>query len=166
MTKVIVICGATATGKSEIALDIAERINGEIINADSMQLYRGMDIGTAKLAIGERRDIPHHMLDVLAVDQDATVAWFQEQARSHISDIHQRGKSAIIVGGTGLYIKAILDELNFPDTDPEVRKKIGRDWFRIGSRLSLSHVTREGSCSSHRNRSRQYSKSNSCSRSD
>ena len=78
MTKVIVICGATATGKSEIALDIAEHIDGEIINADSMQLYRGMDIGTAKLAIGERRDIPHHMLDVLAVDQDATVAWFQE----------------------------------------------------------------------------------------
>ena len=138
MTKVIVICGATATGKSEIALDIAERIDGEIINADSMQLYRGMDIGTAKLAIGERRDIPHHMLDVLAVDQDATVAWFQEEARSHISDIHQRGKSAIIVGGTGLYIKAVLDDLNFPDTDPEVRKKLEE----IGSELGADYLFR------------------------
>ena len=75
MSKVIVICGATATGKSDIALDIAERIGAEIINADSMQLYRGMDIGTAKLKVSERREIPHHLLDVLDVTEDSTVAW-------------------------------------------------------------------------------------------
>ena len=86
-----------------------------------MQLYRGMDIGTAKLPEGERGGIPHHLLDVLDVNQDSTVAWYQEQARSMITDIHARGKDAVIVGGTGLYIKAILDDLNFPDTDPEVR---------------------------------------------
>jgi tRNA dimethylallyltransferase len=124
MSKVIVICGATATGKSDIALDIAERIGAEIINADSMQLYRGMDIGTAKLKVSERRDIPHHLLDVLDVTEDSTVAWYQEHARSAIAEIHSRGLHAIIVGGTGLYIKAILDDLNFPETDPQVRANL------------------------------------------
>ena len=131
MSKVIVICGATATGKSEIALDIAEQIGAEIINADSMQLYRGMDIGTAKLKVAERRGIPHHLLDVLDVSEDSTVAWFQDRARSVISDIHNRGFHAVIVGGTGLYIKAILDDLNFPDTNPEVRsnlEKLGQEF--------------------------------------
>ncbi|MEY4658107.1 MAG: hypothetical protein RL466_920 [Actinomycetota bacterium] len=131
MSKVIVICGATATGKSEIALDIAEHIGAEIINADSMQLYRGMDIGTAKLKVAERRGIPHHLLDVLDVSEDSTVAWFQDRARSVISDIHNRGFHAVIVGGTGLYIKAILDDLNFPDTNPEVRsnlEKLGEEF--------------------------------------
>ncbi|CAN2193263.1 MiaA tRNA delta(2)-isopentenylpyrophosphate transferase [Candidatus Nanopelagicaceae bacterium] len=131
MSKVIVICGATATGKSDIALDIAERIGAEIINADSMQLYRGMDIGTAKLKVSERRDIPHHLLDVLDVTEDSTVAWYQEHARSAIAEIHSRGLHAIIVGGTGLYIKAILDDLNFPETDRQVRanlEKLGEEF--------------------------------------
>lgn len=131
MSKVIVICGATATGKSDIALDIAERIGAEIINADSMQLYRGMDIGTAKLKVTERRNIAHHMLDVLDVTEDSTVAWYQERARTAIADIHDRGLHALIVGGTGLYIKAILDDLNFPDTDPQVRanlEKLGEEF--------------------------------------
>lgn len=131
MSKVIVICGATATGKSDIALDIAERIGAEIINADSMQLYRGMDIGTAKLKVTERRDITHHMLDVLDVTEDSTVAWYQERARTAIAEIHDKGLHAIIVGGTGLYIKAILDDLNFPDTDPQVRanlEKLGEEF--------------------------------------
>ena len=131
MSKVIVICGATATGKSDIALDIAEHIGAEIINADSMQLYRGMDIGTAKLKVSERRNIAHHMLDVLDVTEDSTVAWYQERARSAIAEIHGRGLHAIIVGGTGLYIKAILDDLNFPDTDPQVRanlEKLGEEF--------------------------------------
>jgi tRNA dimethylallyltransferase len=131
MSKVIVICGATATGKSDIALDIAEHIGAEIINADSMQLYRGMDIGTAKLKVAERRNIAHHMLDVLDVTEDSTVAWYQERARSAIAEIHGRGLHAIIVGGTGLYIKAILDDLNFPDTDPQVRanlEKLGEEF--------------------------------------
>ncbi len=131
MSKVIVICGATATGKSDISLDIAEQIGAEIINADSMQLYRGMDIGTAKLKISERRGILHHMLDELDVTEDSTVAWFQERARAAIENIHSKGLHALIVGGTGLYIKAILDDLNFPDTNPEVRanlEKLGEEF--------------------------------------
>jgi tRNA dimethylallyltransferase len=130
---VIVICGATATGKSEIALSLATQLDGEIINADSMQLYRGMDIGTAKLSIEERKGVPHHLLDVLDVTEDASVAWYQERARELISEIESRGKSAIIVGGTGLYIKAILDELNFPDTDQEVRDRLNELAEKIGA---------------------------------
>ncbi len=133
MSRVIVICGATATGKSDIAIEVAQAIGAEIINADSMQLYRGMDIGTAKLPEGERGGIPHHLLDVLDVNQDSTVAWYQEQARSMITDIHARSKDAVIVGGTGLYIKAILDDLNFPDTDPEVRSKLEAEAEEFGS---------------------------------
>ena len=133
MSRVIVICGATATGKSDIAIEVAQAIGAEIINADSMQLYRGMDIGTAKLPEGERGGIPHHLLDVLDVNQDSTVAWYQEQARSMITDIHARSKDAVIVGGTGLYIKAILDDLNFPDTDPEVRAKLEAEAEEFGS---------------------------------
>lgn len=133
MSRVIVICGATATGKSDIAIEIAQEIGAEIINADSMQLYRGMDIGTAKLPKGERGGIPHHLLDVLDVSQDSTVAWYQEQARAAISEIHARGKDAVIVGGTGLYIKAILDDLNFPDTDPEVRAKLEAEAEEFGA---------------------------------
>ncbi|CAB5001649.1 MAG: tRNA (adenosine(37)-N6)-dimethylallyltransferase MiaA [Actinobacteria bacterium] len=133
MSKVIVICGATATGKSDIAIEIAQEIGAEIINADSMQLYRGMDIGTAKLTVEERKGIPHHLLDVLDVSEDSTVAWYQEQARAAITEIHGRGKDAVIVGGTGLYIKAILDDLNFPDTDPEVRAKLEAELAEFGA---------------------------------
>ena len=133
MSKVIVICGATATGKSDIAIEVAREIGAEIINADSMQLYKGMDIGTAKLSIEERGGIPHHLLDVLEVSQDSTVAWYQELARTTISDIHARGRDAVIVGGTGLYIKAILDDLNFTDTDPAVRAKLEAEAEEFGS---------------------------------
>ena len=122
--KTIVICGATATGKSDLAVDLAKEIGAEIINADSMQIYRGMDIGTAKLSVEERNGIPHHLLDVLDVNQDATVAWYQELARKAVTEIHGAGKHAIIVGGTGLYIKSILDDLNFPDTDAQVRQRL------------------------------------------
>jgi tRNA dimethylallyltransferase len=133
MSKVIVICGATATGKSDIAIEVAQEIGAEIINADSMQLYRGMDIGTAKLTVEERKGIPHHLLDVLDVSEDSTVAWYQEKARAAITEIHGRGKAAVIVGGTGLYIKAILDDLNFPDTDPEVRAKLETELAEFGA---------------------------------
>jgi len=133
MSRVIVICGATATGKSDIAIEVAQSIGGEIINADSMQLYRGMDIGTAKLALAERGGIEHHLLDVLDVNQDSTVAWYQDQARTVITEIHGRGKDAVVVGGTGLYIKAILDDLNFPDTDPEVRAKLEAEAVEFGA---------------------------------
>ena len=133
MSRVIVICGATATGKSDIAIEVAQAIGAEIINADSMQLYRGMDIGTAKLNVEERQGIPHHLLDVLDVCEDSTVAWYQDRARAAITEIHSRGKDAVIVGGTGLYIKAILDDLNFPDTDPEVRAKLEAQSLEFGS---------------------------------
>ena len=130
--RLIVICGATATGKSALAVQLAKEISAEIINADSMQLYRGMDIGTAKATIEERQGIPHHMMDLLEVTEDANVAWYQGNARAVISDIHARDKDAIIVGGTGLYIKAILDELNFPDTDPVVRAELELEFATKG----------------------------------
>ena len=125
---VLIICGATASGKSELALDIAEAIDAEIINADSMQLYKGMDIGTAKLSLKERRGIPHHLLDVLNVSEDANVAWYQERARELIDS----GKNFVIVGGTGLYIKAIVDDLNFPETDPEIRQRLNAEAEQYG----------------------------------
>lgn len=129
----IIICGPTATGKSDLALEVAEKFDGEIINADSMQLYKGMDIGTAKLAEVERRGITHHLLDILSVNQDASVAAYQELARSAIEDIQGRDKTAIVVGGTGLYIKSIIDEMNFPETDPELRAKLESEAELLGA---------------------------------
>jgi tRNA dimethylallyltransferase len=131
--KVVVICGATATGKSDIAIEVAQSIGAEIINADSMQLYKGMDIGTAKLSADERGGIPHHLLDILSVREDSTVAWYQDLARKTISEIHERNKDAVIVGGTGLYIKAILDDLNFPDTDPVIRARLESEALEFGT---------------------------------
>jgi tRNA dimethylallyltransferase len=131
--KTIVICGATATGKSELAVQVAQEIGAEIINADSMQLYKGMDIGTAKITIEERKEVPHHLLDVLGVNQDSTVAWYQEKARALVNEIHARNKHAVIVGGTGLYIKALLDDLNFPDTDPQVRERLNKEAEDFGA---------------------------------
>ncbi len=129
----IVIAGATATGKSDLAVALAKKIGGQVINADSMQLYRGMDIGTAKLSLAERDGIAHHMLDLVDVDTDVNVSWYQEQARLKIDELLAQGIPTIIVGGTGLYIKAILDDLNFPDTDPEVRQKLTDEAEAIGN---------------------------------
>lgn len=131
--RTIIICGATATGKSDLAVALALEIGAEIVNADSMQVYEGMDIGTAKLSVAERKAVPHHLLDVLTVRQDSTVAWYQEAARSVIDEIHSRGKDAIIVGGTGLYIKAIVDDLNFPDTDPVIRSRLELEAIEHGA---------------------------------
>ena len=128
----VVIAGATATGKSDLAVELAKKIGGEIVNADSMQLYRGMDIGTAKLTQDERRGIPHHLLDLVDVSTDVNVAWYQEQARLVIDQLLAQGIPAIVVGGTGFYIKAILDDLNFPDTDPAVREKLTLEAEKIG----------------------------------
>ena len=121
---VIAIVGATATGKSAVSLALAERVDGEIINADSMQFYRGMDIGTAKLPVSERRGIAHHQLDTLDVAQDASVADYQQAARADIDSIHARGKRAVAVGGSGLYVRALLDKFEFPPTDPDVRARL------------------------------------------
>ena len=130
--KLVVIAGATATGKSALSIALAESIDAEIINADSMQVYRGMDIGTAKITVDERQGIRHHMLDVLEVNQDSTVAWYQSDARAAIDEIHSRGKNVVMVGGTGLYIKAVIDELNFPDTDPMVRHTLNKEAEELG----------------------------------
>lgn len=138
--RTIIICGATATGKSDLAVALAQEIGGEIVNADSMQVYEGMDIGTAKLTVAERKGITHHLLDVLTVRQDSTVAWYQEIARKTIDEIHQRGQNAIIVGGTGLYIKAIVDDLNFPDTDPVIRSRLELEAIEQGSAVLFARL--------------------------
>ena len=130
--KLVVIAGATATGKSSLSVELAQAIDAEVINADSMQVYRGMDIGTAKISVEERQGIPHRMLDVLDVTQDSTVAWYQVAAREAIDDIHSRGKNVVMVGGTGLYIKAVIDELNFPDTDPMIRHTLNKEAEDLG----------------------------------
>lgn len=117
----VAIVGPTGSGKSELALHLAEQFNGEAINADSMQFYRGMDIGTAKLAPQERRGIPHHLMDFLGVREDTTVAAFQRMARDAVADIRSRGKLPILVGGSGLYVRAAVDILEFPGTDQDVR---------------------------------------------
>ena len=129
----IIICGPTATGKSDLALEVADSFNGEVVNADSMQLYRGMDIGTAKLSLSERKSIPHHLLDILSVSEDASVAQYQSLARAVIDEIRERGKAAVVVGGTGLYIKSIIDEMNFPETDPAIRKKLEDEAEIVGA---------------------------------
>jgi len=129
----IIVCGATATGKSELAVSLAKEINAEVVNADSMQVYKGMDIGTAKLTSEERGGIAHHLIDVLDIKDEANVAWYQQIAREKIDQILNSGKSVVVVGGTGLYIKAILDDLNFPDTDPAVRQRITDEAEKLGN---------------------------------
>ncbi len=130
--RLVVIAGPTGTGKSDLALDLAERIGGEIVNADSMQLYRGMDIGTAKVPAEQRRGIPHHLLDVLDVTETATVASYQRDARSAIEQILARNLTPILVGGSGLYIQSVVDEIAFPATDPQVRARLEGDLQRLG----------------------------------
>ena len=123
-TQVVAVVGATATGKSGLALDLAERLDGEVVNADSMQLYRGMDIGTAKLPAAERRGVPHHLLDVLDVTEESTLAAYQSAARAAIADIRGRGRMPVLAGGSGLYVRAALDELEIPPADPQVRARL------------------------------------------
>ncbi|WP_241979103.1 MULTISPECIES: tRNA (adenosine(37)-N6)-dimethylallyltransferase MiaA [Cryobacterium] len=125
----IVIVGPTGTGKSDLSLDVAERLTtsgraAEIVNADAMQLYRGMDIGTAKLTVPERRGIPHHLLDVLQVTDEATVARYQTEARAAISGIVSRGNVPILVGGSGLYVSAVVYDFRFPGTDTALRARL------------------------------------------
>lgn len=131
------VVGATGTGKSDLALDLAEALRergnpAEIVNADAMQLYRGMDIGTAKLHLDERRGIPHHLFDVREVDQEAAVAWYQPLARAAITGIHQRGGDAILVGGSGLYVSSVIYDFQFPPRDPEVRARLERELAEQG----------------------------------
>lgn len=136
----IVVAGATGTGKSELSLAIAERIratggSAEIVNADAMQLYRGMDIGTAKLPESERRNIPHHLFDVLDVTEEASVAGYQADARAMIGEIAARGAVPIMVGGSGLYISSVLFDFRFPGTDPLVRAQLEQELEESGPGL-------------------------------
>lgn len=121
--RVLVVVGPTASGKSELAVSLARQVKGEIVNADSMQLYRGMDIGTAKLPDAERHGVRHHLLDVLDVTAPASVAEFQGWAREAITDCHARDVLPIVVGGSSLYVRAVIDRLEFPGTEPDVRAR-------------------------------------------
>ena len=130
---IIAVVGPTATGKSGLGLDLAARLDGEIINADAMQLYRGMDIGTAKLTPEQRRGIPHHQLDVLEVTEEASVAAYQVAARADIRAIRERDRVPILVGGSGLYVRAVLDRLEIPPTDPTVRANLEAHALEVGA---------------------------------
>jgi tRNA dimethylallyltransferase len=130
---IVAVVGATASGKSGLALDLAERLDGEIVNTDAMAVYRGMDIGTAKLPPDERRGVPHHLLDLLEVTEPLTVATFQGWARAAIVEIRDRGRTPVLVGGSALYTRAIVDRFEFPGTDPVVRKQLEDDLDRVGA---------------------------------
>lgn len=123
MKKVVSIVGPTAVGKSDLAIKLALKLNGEIINADAMQLYKGLDIATAKVPIAERQGVAHHLLDIYSVSEEASVAEFQKLAREKINEILARDKYPILVGGSGLYVTAVLDDLEFQKTDKEIRDR-------------------------------------------
>lgn len=129
---VVAILGPTATGKSDLAVALAQRIGGEIVNADSMQLYRGMDIGTAKLSLAERGGIAHHLLDIWPVTKSAAVAEYQRLARAAIADIAGRGRVPVLVGGSGLYVRATLDRLEFPGESPQIRSRLAVELAEVG----------------------------------
>ena len=130
---IVALVGATASGKTGLGLDLAERLGGEVVNTDAMQVYHGMDIGTAKLPVAERRGIAHHLLDVLEVTEPATVALFQGWAREAIADIRGRDATPVLVGGSALYTRAIVDRFEFPGTDESLRRELEVELERIGS---------------------------------
>jgi tRNA dimethylallyltransferase len=139
---VIAVVGPTASGKSDLALTLAQRLGGEIVNADAMQLYRGMDIGTAKLPIEARRGIAHHQLDVLDVRQEASVAAYQRQARLDLAGIRSRRHRPILVGGSGLYVRAALDRLLIPPTDSAVRRRLQDELANVGIQAMFARLER------------------------
>ncbi len=138
-TPLVAVVGATATGKSDLAVAVASALGGEVVNADASQLYRGMDIGTAKLPQAERGGVPHHLLDVLDVRQESNVAAYQEQARAAVTDIQAAGQVAVLVGGSGLYVRAVLDPLELPGTDPDIRAR----WEQRADELGPAGLHRE-----------------------
>lgn len=139
------VVGATGTGKSDLAIGLAERLRArgnpaEIVNADAMQLYRGMDIGTAKVPHEERRGIPHHLFDVREVHEDAAVAWYQPRAREAVEDIQRRGGDAILVGGSGLYVSSVIYDFRFPPRDAALRDRLEREFESKGSAPLLERL--------------------------
>lgn len=131
--RVIAVVGPTAAGKSDLGVFLAQRLGGEVVNADSMQLYRGMDIGTAKLTLEERDGVPHHLLDIWDVTEAASVAEYQTLARAEIDRLLADGRWPILVGGSGLYVRGAVDHLEFPGTDPAVRARIEEELALKGS---------------------------------
>jgi tRNA dimethylallyltransferase len=132
VSNLVAVVGPTASGKSDLAIGLARERDGEIVNADSMQLYQGMDIGTAKLTPEERRGVPHHLLDIWPVTRTATLAEYQELALAVVDDIARRGKTPIVVGGSGMYVHAVVDRWDIPGTDPELRAQLEADLERHG----------------------------------
>ncbi len=130
--EVIAVVGPTAAGKSALSLALAHELDGEVVNADSMQLYRGLDIGTAKLTPAEREGVPHHVLDIWDVTEPASVAVYQRLARAAIDDIRARGRVPLLVGGSGLYVRAVLEDFDFPGTDPGLRAELEAELARVG----------------------------------
>ena len=130
---IVAVVGATAAGKTGLSLDLAERLEGEIVNTDAMQVYRGMDVGTAKVPETGRRGIPHHLLDLLDVTEPLTVAEFQTRARAAVAEIRSRGRTPVLVGGSALYTRAVLDRFEFPGTDPEVRRGLEAELAEHGA---------------------------------
>jgi len=146
--RVWAVVGATGTGKSELALQLAEALRArgnpaEIVNADAMQLYRGMDIGTAKLSLRERRGIPHHLLDVRDVSEEAAVAWYQPLARASIHAIHERGGDAILVGGSGLYVSSVVFDFRFPPRDAAVRARLEAELEEAGTGVLFARLQQQ-----------------------
>src|SRR5690348_14123971 len=139
---IVAVVGATASGKSDLALDLAERLGGEVVNTDAMQLYRGMDVGTAKLSVAERRGVPHHLLDVLDVTEAASVAEFQGWARAVVTDCRARGVVPVLVGGSALYTRAVLDRFEFPGTDPALRARLEAELAEVGSTVLHERLAR------------------------
>jgi tRNA dimethylallyltransferase len=139
---VIAVVGATAAGKSGLSLALARALDGEVINADSMQLYRGMDIGTAKLGPRERAGVPHHLMDIWDVTQAASVSEYQRLARDTIERIQARGRTPLLVGGSGLYVRAVLDNLEFPGTDPRLRDRLEGELAEVGSEALHERLAR------------------------
>lgn len=133
MPDVIAIVGPTATGKSDLAVALARRLDAEIVNADSMQLYAGMDVGTAKLALAQRQGVAHHLLDVWPIGKSAAVAEYQQLARAAIAEIRGRGRLPILVGGSGLYLRGALDRLEFPGESPEIRARLYDELDDVGA---------------------------------
>ena len=130
--RLIAVVGPTAAGKSDLAMALARAYDGEIVNADAMQLYRGLDVGTAKPTSAERAEVPHHLLDVLDVTQSASVAAYQRAARAAVERVLAAGRTPVLVGGSGLYVQAVVDELEFPGTDPALRAELAAELERVG----------------------------------
>lgn len=134
---VIAVVGPTGSGKSALALEAAERLGAEIVAVDAFTVYRGMDVGTAKPSVAERARVPHHLVDVLEPEQDCTVQWFQERARAAIAEVAGRGRPVLLVGGSGLYFRSVVDPLEFPPTDPVVRAGVEE---RFGGDAAAAHA--------------------------